>query len=78
MVYKCMVHPWVLKLCSLALAGVSFMVVWSEATIGTGRSPDLSPFSLVSRPFTVAGGPRLRHTLSPQLCFVCLRMQQAF
>ncbi len=50
MIYKCIVHPWVLKLCSLVLAGISFMVVWSEATIGSGRSPDLSPFSQVSSP----------------------------
>ena len=47
MMYKCVAKPWVMRLGALLLGAVSFMVVWSEATIGLGRKPDLSPFSLV-------------------------------
>lgn len=47
MMYKCVVKPWVMRVSALVLAATSFMVVWSEATIGLGRRPDLSPFSLV-------------------------------
>ncbi|KAL0026350.1 hypothetical protein WJX79_001807 [Trebouxia sp. C0005] len=46
MLYKCVAKPWVMRLAALLLGGTSFMVVWSEATIGLGRHPDLSPFSL--------------------------------
>ena len=48
MMYKCVAKPWVMRLAALLLGGTSFMVVWSEATIGLGRRPDVSPFSLVS------------------------------
>lgn len=44
----CRVEPWLLKLGSLLLAAMSFMVIWSEATIGSGTHPDLSPFSKAS------------------------------
>eukprot|EP00887_Chlorella_sp_A99_P002113 scaffold21.g2113.t1 len=44
--YTCVGRPWVLRLAAVAAAAVSAVVVWSEATIGSGRSPDLSPFSL--------------------------------
>ncbi len=47
MMYKCVAKPWVMRLAALLLGGTSFMVVWSEATIGLGRRPDVSPFSLV-------------------------------
>ncbi|KAK9807047.1 hypothetical protein WJX72_011975 [[Myrmecia] bisecta] len=47
LMYKCWLRPWVLKLAALALTAVSAAIVWSEATIGSGREPDLSPFSRV-------------------------------
>jgi hypothetical protein len=31
------------------LACLSVVIIWSEATIITGRKPDLSPFSLAIR-----------------------------
>jgi len=37
------------QLVGFALACLSLVVVWSEATIFTGRQPDLSPFSLAIR-----------------------------
>ncbi len=47
--YKCYARPWVLRgMAALAFA-TSGVIVWSEATIGSGRSPDLSPFSLMVR-----------------------------
>lgn len=45
--YKCLVRPWVLRAMAAAAAAASAVVVWSEVTIGSGRSPDLSPFSLM-------------------------------
>ncbi|EFN54970.1 hypothetical protein CHLNCDRAFT_134747 [Chlorella variabilis] len=45
--YKCRVRPWVLRGMALGAGAASAVVVWSEATIGTGRSPDLSPFSIM-------------------------------
>ena len=58
MVYRAVLRPWVRKLLALLLACLSAVVVWSEATIGSGRRPDLSPFSLVQfdpllRPFSL-------------------------
>ena len=50
MMYKCVWKPWVMRVGALLLGATSFMVVWSEATIGLGRSPDVSPFSLVLTP----------------------------
>lgn len=40
-------RPWVLRLVALALAAVSVCVIFAEATIGAGRHPDLSPFSIM-------------------------------
>jgi len=48
-VYKCRVRPWVLRLMAAVAFAASAVVVWSEATIGTGLNPDLSPFSLMVR-----------------------------
>ncbi|GAB4818944.1 hypothetical protein N2152v2_005990 [Parachlorella kessleri] len=45
--YKCRVRPWVQQLAALLTAAASAVIVWSEATIATGTSPDLSPFSLM-------------------------------
>ena len=45
--YKCVLRPWVLRGAAAASAAASAVVVWSEITIGSGRSPDLSPFSLL-------------------------------
>lgn len=45
--YKCQLRPWMQRLAACASLAVSAVVVWSEATIGTGTHPDLSPFSLV-------------------------------
>ena len=50
LVFQCVLRPWLQKLLSLALAAASFMLIWSEATIGSGRNPDLSPFSHVTHP----------------------------
>ena len=47
--YKCRVRPWVLRLVAGAAGAASAVLVWSEVTIGSGRSPDLSPFSLMVR-----------------------------
>ncbi|KAL4450039.1 hypothetical protein ABPG77_010708 [Micractinium sp. CCAP 211/92] len=47
--YQCSVRPWVLRLAAAAAGGASVVIVWSEATIGSGRSPDLSPLSLMLR-----------------------------
>ncbi len=47
MMYRAVVRPWSRKLLALLLASLSAVIVWSEATIGSGRHPDLSPFSLV-------------------------------
>ena len=46
--YKCLVRPYVQRIGSIACALLSAVVVWCEATIASGRHPDLSPFSLVS------------------------------
>ncbi|KAK9868826.1 hypothetical protein WJX84_008007 [Apatococcus fuscideae] len=46
MMYRAVVRPWSRKLLALLLASLSAVIVWSEATIGSGRHPDLSPFSL--------------------------------
>ena len=50
MVFQCLVRPWLQKLVAVFLAANSFMLVWSEATIGSGQHPDLSPFSHVRFP----------------------------
>lgn len=50
--YKCRGRPWVLRGMAVLAGAASAVVVWSEATIGSGINPDLSPFSLMIR----AGG----------------------
>lgn len=52
--YSCRLRPWLLRLEALVAAAASATVVWSEVTIGSGRDPDLSPFSLAIH----AGGTR--------------------
>lgn len=47
--YKCYARPWVLRGMAALACAASAVIVWSEATIGSGRSPDLSPFSLMVR-----------------------------
>lgn len=54
--YKCRGRPWVLRLGAVVAAAVSAVIVWSEATIGSGRSPDLSPFRWVQRLLRAAVG----------------------
>ena len=44
--YVCLLRPWVLRLQATVALAASAAVVWSEVTIGSGRDPDLSPFSL--------------------------------
>ena len=45
--YKCIFRPYVQRLTAVILAIASALIVWCEATIGSGRHPDLSPFSLL-------------------------------
>ncbi|GBF88476.1 hypothetical protein Rsub_01189 [Raphidocelis subcapitata] len=47
--YRCTLHPHARKVLGAALAALSCVVIWSEATIFTGQRPDLSPFSLAIR-----------------------------
>ena len=45
--YKCVGRPYVQRLLAFLLGLTSATIVWCEATIGSGRHPDLSPFSLL-------------------------------
>jgi hypothetical protein len=45
--YRCVARPHVQRLSSLILGAASAVIVWCEATIVTGRHPDLSPLSLL-------------------------------
>ena len=45
--YKCQLRPYVQRVGAFVSALMSALVVWCEATISTGRHPDLSPFSIV-------------------------------
>ena len=47
LVYCALARPWVRRLGAVAAGAASFLIVWSEATIGSGTHPDLSPFSHV-------------------------------
>jgi hypothetical protein len=44
--YKCLARPTLQRLGSIVAAAASATIVWSEVTIGSGRHPDLSPFSI--------------------------------
>ena len=44
---RCTAKPWVTRGVACCLGAVSFLIVWSEATIASGTHPDLSPFSHV-------------------------------
>lgn len=50
LVYCALARPWVRRLGAVAAGAASFLIVWSEATIGSGTHPDLSPFSHVRPP----------------------------
>lgn len=47
--YRCILHPYTRKVAAAVFLAVSLCIIWSEATIFTGRSPDLSPFSTMIR-----------------------------
>ena len=47
--YKCQMRPYVQRIGAFLSSLMSALIVWCEATIATGRHPDLSPFSLVRR-----------------------------
>lgn len=47
--YKCILRPYVQRMGAFVSALMSILVVWCEATIASGRHPDLSPFSLVRK-----------------------------
>ncbi|KAH7622239.1 putative G-protein coupled receptor-associated protein LMBRD2B [Nannochloris sp. 'desiccata'] len=55
--YKCTVRPYVQRFSALFLAGLSITIVWCEATIGSGRHPDLSPFSLAIHKHAILDSP---------------------
>jgi hypothetical protein len=57
--YKCIVRPYVVRFFSLLAFAASLIVLWCEATIGSGRQPDLSPFSLAVHDNTVIASPWL-------------------
>lgn len=49
-------QPAARKVVAAALAALSVVVIWSEATIFTGGHPDLSPFSRLIRCVVGDGG----------------------
>ena len=54
--FEVQASPWANRLAAaLLLAPLSASLVWSEATLGTGASPDLSPFSRAVRRMAAAG-----------------------
>jgi len=67
---RCTAAPAARKLLALLLAALSLAVVWSELTIFTGRSPDLSPFSLAVRAASPGEWSTQALTLLP-LAYVC-------
>ena len=54
--YEVHASPWTNRLAAVSLAALSASLVWSEATLGTGTSPDLSPFSRMVRKAAGGGG----------------------
>ena len=70
-VYKCRGRPWVLRLVALAAGGASLVVLWSECTIGSGRSPDLSPLSLALRSGAVGSEFWEQALVALPLCYMC-------
>lgn len=46
-VCRAVCSPHLYRMISIALVGVSACVIFAEATIGAGRHPDLSPFSIM-------------------------------
>jgi hypothetical protein len=55
--YKCTARPYVQRLSAIFLAALSITIVWCEATIGSGRHPDLSPFSLALHKHSILDSP---------------------
>ena len=47
LVYCALARPWARRVGAVAAGAASFLIVLSEATIGFGTHPDLSPFSHV-------------------------------
>ena len=47
--YEVHASQWLHRLSAALLAALSALLVWSEATLGTGDRPDLSPFSRMVR-----------------------------
>lgn len=45
--YKCRFRPYIQRIGALICVFMSSLIVWCEATIASGRHPDLSPFSMV-------------------------------
>lgn len=69
--YKCSVRPWVLRLAAAVAGGASAVIVWSEATIGSGRSPDLSPLSLMLRSVAAKGEFGEQLLVALPLAYMC-------
>ena len=63
-VYTVHAAPWVARVAAAVLAALSATVVWSEATIGTGAHPDLSPFSRALHAAGAATTPLRAHILA--------------
>jgi hypothetical protein len=72
--YCALGRPWVRRACALAAGAASFLIVWSEATIGSGTHPDLSPFSHVRAPLTLTliSTPRSNKVSRPHMKVLCV------
>lgn len=70
--YKCLVRPYIHKLAALLSAAASATIVWCEATIASGRHPDLSPFSLLVHDTSMIDSPwLLQMSVALPLAYVC-------
>jgi len=76
--YCALGRPWVRRACALAAGAASFLIVWSEATIGSGTHPDLSPFSHVRALLTLTQPPcPVASTGIPVRTFPLVRLARA-